>query len=271
MSNDSANQPFSPSLELLIDYVEGVTSADSSQRIAAYLEVNEEAQAITEGIAFFFEENGHNRDALERWLEEAGLKAEPASPEEHDSVATEFDAEPDNVHQMEQPAKRTSTRWLMAASIAALIGLATLSTLFNSKSSHTLVSEHLETPYEVAQIWRDAEKSEWNTLVQLYDSGHYASFIRDCTVYIEQPDAEPAAPLMLGLAHMYRENFAAATPFLQDAASQTNRLQSTAQWFLALDYIRLNQQEQARPLLEALSKQPASGKQEAALELLEAL
>ena len=270
MSTNS-NTPFSPSLELLIDYVEGLTSAESSARIASYLKTNEEAQAVVDGIAFFFEENGHDRNALEQWLTDAGIKAQPQAEFPEQTAPADETVQEDNVVPLKPSKKRISTRWLMAASIAALIGLGTLSTLVGSKSTHTLVSEQLETPYKVADTWRDAKKSEWNELVQLYDSGHYATFIRECTAYLEQPDPAPAAPLMLGLAHMYRNNFAAATPYLEQAASIENRLQPAAQWYLALNYVRIKKEAEAKPLLEALSSQPASGNQEAARELLEAL
>ena len=147
--------------------MEGLTTSEASARIQAHLASNEQDQAIAEGIAWFFEENGHDREALMEFLAQAGLAVESAhaaqdamsddaAPEPEEERVVPFQPKQDDAA---SDAKPNNTRtWIqMAAAIAVLIGFGAMSSIFSGSSASKLVSQHLETPYEAPEVWRGDE------------------------------------------------------------------------------------------------------------------
>lgn len=269
----AANQR--PELELLIDYAEGLLSAEASARVEDWLAQHEEDAAIVEGIRWFLQENNNDRAALDAYLVQAGIKAQPDladNAQEATETASEPPVLPLQPEPAEQQRRRVPTWVLMAASIALLATLGIVSSLGGGATPQTRASGYLaQAAYPAPTTWRDGELEDVSDLYQLYADGQYQAYTQGFETRFGDASARPPAEALLlqGICYLNLEAYKKAEAPLERAAESGARIEQAAKWHLALCLVLQEKTAAAKPLLETFKANKGSEYRQQAIDLLE--
>lgn len=176
---------------------------------------------------------------------------------------------------VDKPVQRISWyRWIAAAAIALLLGVATWS-LMRSPSSEDLYAAYYEPfPNLIAPIDKSQPATDLVTqALQAYERGQFAEAV-DKFIALEQQNSttafSPDMQLYYALSLLQTGNANEATNRLQTVAANLEaRYQQAAQWYLALAYLQTNNQEKTAEQLNNILATPEHRYQDKAKKLLE--
>lgn len=116
------------------------------------------------------------------------------------------------------------------------------------------------------------DNSDFANGIRFYDEkefGKAATLFEKHLAAQENPDEDPIAQLYYGVSLALSQQQIKAIPLLVRLANQQTAVSSSAQWFLALCYLRDGNETQARKWLEGLKTDPVHGQR--ARNVLDAL
>lgn len=240
--NAAYNKPVS--VELLMDYVEGLLDKETSDLLSVKIAENEELASVVEGIRFFYKKKGTDRTALEQYLY-ALSKNLP------DWLETTYKV---------PVRKKIPQRYLLyriAAAIAVFVtvGMLLYITVSRSTPGDELVAEELSIPYSAPLMVRgdhlDMDK-HWMNAVDAYKKSDFmvaATFLAD--ILKKEPDNYYAS-FYMGLCYLYEADAARAIPYFKAAVDPESRIQEQAQWYLALALYANGEREECRKILRGI-------------------
>ncbi|MCB0642306.1 MAG: hypothetical protein KDC44_11730, partial [Phaeodactylibacter sp.] len=151
-------------------------------------------------------------------------------------------------------------RWIAIAAGILLLLLAGIF-LFQSPDSQQLAEQYFEPfPDALSAQTRGDEVVEYNlnSALRHYQDGAYDVAISYFETYVSIQNPDAVAPLLYqGVSHLALKQYAEALPLLEKVRSSTalrKEYRNAAQWYLAIAYLGLEQEEQARPLLIDLAR-----------------
>ncbi|CCH02186.1 hypothetical protein FAES_4186 [Fibrella aestuarina BUZ 2] len=98
------------------------------------------------------------------------------------------------------------------------------------------------------------ERRQLLTAIEAYKTGRYDAVIDQLAIPAQDRQTEPYRHYFLGLTYLAKQQPTAAIAPLQEAVSQsTGALRQKADWFLALAYLKSEQSDLARPILNRIS------------------
>lgn len=163
-------------------------------------------------------------------------------------------------------------KWSVAATILVLIGLGTILYLNDLNSSKKLYAQYFEPYKNVVQpiVRGDVEKTTKVRAFMAYDDGDYAKAIGYLDELLEE---KPEAILALykANAQLQINQTEAAINILASQVKASDSIYAEAQWYLALGYLKMDDQTAAKNYLNALLESNSSFKNKDAQELLKSL
>lgn len=178
------------------------------------------------------------------------------------------------------PKKKGKMRVLyLASAIAAAILLAVIALpLLQSSGSSTdmLAMEYLEEPFPNNLIKKDGNASASELRLratEAYSAEEYVTAAERYQQLIATGDIQVDDYLYLGLSELYTEQFAASVQHLEAAqplATQSKNFEQEVDWFLSLAYLRNEQNNKAKTLLQKIVESKSWRNQQASA-LLEQL
>ncbi|MEQ9425311.1 MAG: hypothetical protein RJQ09_12880 [Cyclobacteriaceae bacterium] len=245
--------PKEPTLELLLDYLDGILDYETQERIQKQLANSEELKAVFEGLRQYYEEVEGDREKIEAYKATLGIYSEEGTNKEE---------------------TRTAYFFKIAASIGLLIlAGAIFYSLQNNDPVNDFVNGQLSRPYNAPEVFRsDQSQVEllWTEASTLYKSGNYESAIEIIRSIDKIDGDDPTSQFYFALCQLYRDdpNYDEALKNLQMVAGTGHILSVRAKWFLALTYLFSGNADGARSFLEELKELDNYKGQEAG-ELLE--
>jgi hypothetical protein len=197
------------SLELLMDYVDGLVDQSTHDRISRLIETDQEVATLVQGILGYYEAKGTDREGLEEYL-----KQTPPMP-----------------FRKETPVRRMNS-WLSVAVAAMLIGaVAIWFTLGSSPDRMELAIEYSSEVYQPqTQVRGDAEAA-FAALETQYNAGEYQTVIDELSTVT---DKSVMQELFFGLSLFNTGAFEVSTASLEKVANSESRYAEHALWYLAL-------------------------------------
>lgn len=162
--------------------------------------------------------------------------------------------------------------WLYAASfILPIIGV-TLYLYFNQHvppSDQELYSAYFS-PYENILTSRsDADSDTLLAGLNAYNLGLYDVAIQNFETYVKAHPTANGTKFYLGVSYLANNQTQNAISVLSDIIDSNSTFKNTAEWYLALAYLKENQHMQAQQLLILISKNSQHEFFEKAIELLD--
>ena len=167
-----------------------------------------------------------------------------------------------------------SFQWWKYAVAASLIGiLVVVGWRVLLPSSQDSLFEQYFQPYDTKEIPRGVDSAAKGTFekgVSLYEAGKYDAAFAEFSLVNQDSIYGPSANFLMGNCKLSTGKPSESIPIFSRLLEKRDHLfRQASQWYLALAYIETNQNAQAIPLLEELSKK---GKyRESAQELLDRL
>jgi len=158
----------------------------------------------------------------------------------------------ENIESREKkPRQKTSyIKWLAAASIVLLLGLSYFFNMEQKLSTDTLFAQNFE-PYRnvIAPIVRSTEQQDEKAIAFMaYEKGEYQNAIVLFTkLYTETKESYYLFYKANALLKLERAN--EAVPLLEQHLKTKDTLTEKTNWYLALAYLKLEDKQQARKLL----------------------
>ncbi|RMG58963.1 MAG: hypothetical protein D6722_22905 [Bacteroidetes bacterium] len=255
---DLAHTP--PTVELLLDYLEGRLSADEARWVSQQVEsepfYQEALQGLKQALA---EDPDHARSRAQRY---------------RDLMRQRF--------QEGASAASASTNWWQARGwqIAAAILLLLLPALYflqRPPLEERLAQQHLR-PYQASSLRGGTEASTAETYIAAllaYQQEAYADAIAQFETFLAHPEAAEGlrqpAQLHLGISYLLNGQAREAVDPLSRVLGQNDpRYNDDARWYLAWAYLQSDRDTEALELFSLLAQKP-NPHREAAQEVWEAL
>ncbi|PHN03726.1 tetratricopeptide repeat protein [Flavilitoribacter nigricans] len=159
--------------------------------------------------------------------------------------------------QLERTAKLRSFRWLGIAA-GVLLALAAAWWLWPGKGGpdqlYNTYFSHLENDLSV-NLMGDGNKDELNAILRPYTARRYAEAAQRIGAYLEGHQAPAALRLYYGISLLESgaEREAIAQFKQIDPSNTDSNYSAAAEWYLALAYLKTEQLEEARSLLQNLA------------------
>lgn len=147
--------------------------------------------------------------------------------------------------------RRNYTKWLAVASIILLVGLSYFFNLNNTPSSNELFNNYFE-PYRnvIQPIERSATQQNEKTMAFMaYEKGDYAKAVQLFT-NLYATTKEPYYLFYKANALLKLEKADEALPLLQEHLKTKDTLTEKTNWYMALAYLKLEDEENAKKLLQ---------------------
>lgn len=245
-----------PSLELLLDYADGILNSATNERIRRYLKHDENTRIILEGINAYYKKHGHNREKLEAYL--AGAEESIVQKLHKGAEITLAD-------------KNSGLRSIRIAGIAASIFIALLAAYFffyPHEDANTLVTAYLETPYENLPVNRSDEEATW---INPYLQNNFEEAGRILENLIASGNTDVEKYFFASLSQLYQKppNYQQAITYLENVTKTNNLYRQAARWYLCLAYYKASDVEASQALLKDIARQPDHYKYQEAKKLLE--
>ena len=195
--NDFSTNDGPISIEVLIDYVDGILDAKSREKVENYIEKSSEGSEIVDGIRWYYQTYGQDRENLENYLLESKQGILDALEPTIQEQTTQTEVRP---------------LWRRIVRVAAIILLLTIPTLMvvnSSKSETALLDEHLSVPYDNPPVVRgDVEQNTilWNRISSLYGNQDYNGALASLDTIIQRRETLSMAHFYAGLCYLYSEN-----------------------------------------------------------------
>lgn len=177
------------------------------------------------------------------------------------------------LHSFYKEEKRLSWRkWSIAATVLVLIGLGSLWYVNTVDSSEKLYAQYFEPYKNVVQpiVRGEAVKTTKEQAFKAYDEGDY----KEAIVHIDallKDTPEAILALYKANAQLQLDQTEAAIITLESHIKKTDTIYAEAQWYLALSYLKLENETKAKNHLNALLQTKSNFKNNEAQELLKSL
>lgn len=177
------------------------------------------------------------------------------------------------LHSFYKEEKRSSWRkWSIAATVLVLIGLGSLWYVNAIDSSEKLYAQYFEPYKNVVQpiVRGEAVKTTRELAFKAYDEGNYKEAIIHLNALLNDT---PKAILALykANAQLQLDQTEAAIATLESQIKKTDTVYAEAQWYLALSYLKLENETTAKSHLNTLLQNHSGFKNNEAQELLKSL
>jgi len=222
-----------PSLELLLDYLDGILDQDSSKMIEAAILDSDELRSIVEGMKLYYESEGRDRGKLEAYVEKVRFGFSEKVEEEVSSKGL---------------FERSSSFWMRIAAglIFLLVSGIYLFNSYYSVNADSYVIAQLQNHYEAPKAFRDSGESEeaiWQQVILAYKQGNYGESFSSLQLLKESDQRFVTGQFYKGLCKLYGSpsNPALALPYFRDVAESQHRLNERAKWFLALCQVQMGE------------------------------
>lgn len=163
-------------------------------------------------------------------------------------------------YQQELKTSRKRTYWLVAASISVLgiVSVAFFYLIKPAADTQELYAQYFAIPADNLSVrGEDASQALLNEAMQYYNAQEYHEASLRFEAWLQQyPDSAPVL-FYSGISHMAEDNMSQAIVQLQKISSDsidTGQYRSPASWYLALAYLKSNQQKAAGDILEKLAE-----------------
>ena len=165
--------------------------------------------------------------------------------------------------------------FLLLIVIIGMVGLYTAFKLINKTTEKTqdqIFATHFN-PLSPNEINRgDSTTSDYEKAIKAYEAQNYTAALTIFEAKYASSPNDMSNTLLLSNVYLSLQQSEKAIELLQPLVSDNTHLfTKEAQWYLALAYVQLNQQELAVPLLEKLSAQERGKYVQSAVDLLENL
>lgn len=144
----------------------------------------------------------------------------------------------------------------IAASIAMLLIVSTVFYKIHFSVSPDSLFNNFYQPYEASLITRSSNPTDVSDLIrgiQFYDKGNYANAISKLEVVLLKEKNNTAAHFFIGVSYIETKDFKKAIENLKYVINQNDTaFIEHAQWYLALCYIKTNQNKLATPILSKI-------------------
>lgn len=249
-ANDNRIVPY----DLLADYVDGLLDPSATARLDERLQEDEDSRRIVEGIRLFYAKYGHDRAALESYLDEFGRRLS---------------------RPLEQVRRRRRYRFGVVAAAVGLLLILAAGLWLRPGGPDQLVVQYLEQPYPPPYTLARGEETidpVRRQIVLAYSQKDYRSAVNQLEELAKVEPPAAADRLLLGLSYLYLRQPAVAVPFFQQVLNQGDpSLHEPAEWYLALAFAEAGRWEAARPLLARISDTAGHFRQAEAWQLLDRL
>lgn len=151
---------------------------------------------------------------------------------------------------------------LIGVGVMQFVGGNTDAQLFNQNFNHL----------QATFVERDDSNSYLTEAVDLYEKKQYAAANPKFDAFLAKDPNNIAASLYAGISHLAVGETNKAIPLFQKViADQNENYTESAQWYLALSYLKNKDKNAAKTLLEEIRNTPGHEKREAAKQLLRRL
>jgi tetratricopeptide (TPR) repeat protein len=235
--------------ELLIDYVEGLLTTEQNRKVQAILEQDEYARSMVEGIGFWFEKNGYDREGLEAWLTE------------QESLAT-------GVASQKSEPKVIPIRRYVVMGVAAVILLALIPLWFalQSPGYDEMLAEYSAEVYEYPHAVRNSDQAISEVLTS-YDRGEYLHALDGFQQSLLEDPGDPLSEFMIGMCYFYEGMYDEAAAQLGPVARSNSRFSEQAHWYFALSFLQSGNYPKGKVILEEIVRRRTYRHEEAQLLL----
>jgi tetratricopeptide (TPR) repeat protein len=239
--------------DLIRDYLHGLVDQHTAREMADLIATDETARSIAQGI-LFLERNFTSEAEAESYLEQ-------------------FRQKQLSVVEAQTARRNAPPLWLkIAASVLVLAIIAFVVRFNSSKNALAIADDELSQPYPVPNITRgNTDPSTFEIGLHYYATRKY----RQALKYFEQasPNTSDAATLAFykGLSQLYQGDYTDARESFQNEALSKSRYVEQARWFSALTLIKAGDTQQARKVLDEISKDPSHYRHQVARDLLRSL
>jgi tetratricopeptide (TPR) repeat protein len=201
---------------------------------------------------------------------------EAIKAEGREQLRTELQAlETEEKTDLVKAAKQRPLYWWIGLAAAAVIALVFLFRLVLTEpvNSQALFAQHFEPYPNVERVITRNQQNAESLDMQAYANYELGRYQEAVLLFDQLIAAEPenlSHRFYRALANLTLDQAASAIPELKKVAqSDTSRYASAANWFLALAYLQKERLEEARSLLDQISKQSQHPYHEEALALLQ--
>ncbi|MEL6560686.1 MAG: hypothetical protein AAFQ94_21010 [Bacteroidota bacterium] len=246
-----------PSLELILDYLDGILDAQASSELEKAIEGSDELKSIIEGISLYYESEGRDRDKLEAYVEQVRINQQLKT--HHSSFS-----------QSEAKSKSLLFNFRIAATIAffLLAGLFAIYFIIPQNNVGDMISAHLKTPYEAPEVFRNSAGSSdviWSDFIAAYQNKDFEKAIAILEELPDSASSQMNARFYKGLCNLYKRpsNLTKTINHLTVVSASDHRLNEQATWFLALTYYKKREWSKAMEVFEKISRSNLYKKKEA--------
>lgn len=234
--------------ELLADYVDGIIGSKARTRISEHVNGCERCQKIVEGIEFYYQQHGDDRDGLEAYLDDLAVrlsKKKISKPKADSQGSIRF-------------------LWKTIVAVAAIALLFLLPMYFTNSSNSVLpnsgkdwLAMELTTPYAApADIQRgDTNVDTWRMDFQkAYKSKDYAKGEELMKKIIPTPSIQNSDYFYLGLCQLYQSDAKAVEAIgnFQEVLMTDSRYKEQARWYMALAHFKAGNKSDAEGILQSI-------------------
>ncbi len=236
--------------EYLLDFLEGKLTDKEESAIRSRMEMDAEYRELIEELDQAQKKDPDYRNRI---------------IEQHELLFKQLDQLTNHEIAPPQTQIRRLAPWVGAAAAALILVFSYWIWFSKGQQMYCNVQDLIcileqETPYQ-GRIFLMGDSSRNQSLeaaMTAYNAGSYQVAIPIFESLLATQDINPAIrqelTLSLAVAYLFEEQSAQALPLLGEVADyEETRFQAEAEWYSALAYIQLGQQEEAKTLLEALA------------------
>ncbi len=235
-----------PSLELLLDYLDGILDEDSTRQIEYAIDESDELKSIVEGIRVYYEEEGKDRAKLEVYA---------------DQIRGKFYSSTTNDSEHNSGFQKTPAFWFRTAAAIGLFLIAGTVLLYNTLSIDVeqLVSHHIQDHYDAPLTFRgdnDPNQLMWSDIVDSYLKKDFELSLVKLEKLPDYDDRRLPVDFYTGLCNLYKKgaNYEKAIESLKLVSDSEHRLNEKAEWYLALAYYQNSEEVKAKALLQKITE-----------------
>lgn len=218
-----------PSIELILDYVDGLLDSSQSDKLRNRENSDEFFKGIVDGVRHF-QKAGKSRDEIEIYLQ--------------------------TLSKLKVPVSKSKAKWIpysIAASIIIILSL--VGYLFlNSTDIQDIAERELAIVYPPPTTTRGVSELNEHFLKAAiqYAEGNFDEAVASFSLAIEGEPNNITCQFYLGLSNLYSKNpdYNEAIRNLVTASETDNLISIRATWYLALVYIQQNELTKAKQYLQ---------------------
>jgi hypothetical protein len=209
--------------ELIKDYLDGILDTNTSNRVKALINNDENARAIAKGV-LLLQQKSENDEAIDKYFDNL--------------LSSQQKVINQNIK------SRTPFSWLKIAAVITLLAVSSLVVYRLSQPDLIdLVERELAVPYKSSVTLRDSENVV-NDGILAYNSGDYKTASE-----LLKKSTSTEEVFFYGLSELYLKNYERAIVPLNGAELTDSRFEEQGRWYLALAYILANDELSAKATL----------------------